>query len=65
MYINSKAEKLPYGIAAEIFKVKFFKKVKARNQEEKEHVTLKFKKKKNLKRTRLHFITMAKSITVN
>jgi len=51
MYINSKAEKLPYGIAAEIFKVKFFKKVKARNQEEKEHVTLKFKKKNFEKNT--------------
>jgi spore coat polysaccharide biosynthesis protein SpsF (cytidylyltransferase family)/aryl-alcohol dehydrogenase-like predicted oxidoreductase len=45
MYIDSKSEKLPYGIAAEIFKVGFFKKVKAKNRKEKEHVTLKFRRK--------------------
>tara|TARA_X000000950_G_scaffold263599_1_gene335965 strand:- start:1056 stop:2435 length:1380 start_codon:yes stop_codon:yes gene_type:complete len=46
MYIDNKISNLPYGISAEIFCSNFFLKVPALTSLEKEHVTLKFKKKK-------------------
>lgn len=49
MFIDPKVSKLPYGIAVEVFKNSFFRSIKATNAREKEHVTLKFRKKKNKK----------------
>lgn len=46
MFIDPKVSKLPYGIAVEIFKNSFFRSIEAINAREKEHVTLKFRKKK-------------------